>query len=52
LRHGRVFEEAGDAEIDNVDLTILVDKQVLRLDVSVNDALFVGMGKCLGGVTD
>ena len=40
--------KARDAEIGQHDAPVLVDHDVCRLNVAVNDALFVGISKCAG----
>ncbi len=40
-----LLERAGDAEIHDVDAAALVDHDVLRLEVAVDDAVAVGLGQ-------
>ncbi len=44
--------DAGDPEIDDVGAALLVDKDVARLDVPVDDALLVGAVQAVGDLDD
>jgi len=46
-----LFERAGDAEIHDAGGARLVDHDVLRLEVAVDDALRVGLGQTVGDLS-
>ena len=45
---GGVLDELGEAEIDNLGVTVLGDHDVGRLQIAVDDALLVSTGQALG----
>ena len=45
---GGVLDELGEAEIDNLGVTVLGDHDVGRLQIAVDDALLVSAGQALG----
>jgi hypothetical protein len=47
---GRAVPRAGQAEVEDLDLPVVLDKDVLRLDVAVDDALRVRLGEAEAGL--
>src|SRR5581483_2339143 len=47
---GRVVGVAGQAEVGDPDDALVVEEQVGRLDVAVDDAAGVGVGEAVGGL--
>ena len=46
--HVRAAHQLGQAEVDDLHLAVIVDQDIGRLDVPVQDAVLVGGGESLG----
>jgi hypothetical protein len=49
---GRAVPRAGEAEVEDFDLAVVLDEDVLGLDVAVDDALGVRLGEAEAGLVD